>query len=474
MQRKIILGLAIYTLVVAAVGGWLADAIRDSTDDVARIIQLHRTDLLREDFLTRLRQAQAELRTGDRARARAAAAVVAQLTGQGEGMHGCFGCHHSAASHALLDQLQAKAEDYRQALAGVAADGAGTAELARAEEAGEALSAQVLQVVDVTSARVEAHTLGALQEIARTKYVVYALVVVAPLLTALLGVVVLRGLATPLEALVEATRRLRSGDLDHRVEGLRDEFAELSTSFNEMARSIQEQMRALERTSQLAVVGELAAGLVHEIKNPLAGIKAATQVLAQEAGLSAEDRDVLRKVAREVDGLETLLKGFLAFARPLKPQFAEVDLNAFVRTVVAFWVKSHALQAHRKVRIDLALGAVPAAHADPMQLQQILLNLLLNAADAMPGGGAVEVRTAFDGARGRVSLEVADRGRGIGPQHEGQVFRPFFTTKAGGTGLGLAVSKRLAEQQGGTISFSANPGGGTVFRVHLPAAPAGA
>ena len=470
MKRKIILGLTAYTLVLMAIGGYLAITIRTSTDDVARVIGLHRADLLREDFLIRLREAQADLRNGDPARARAAAAVVERLTGQGEGVDGCFGCHHSPASRALLERLQARAEDYRLALAGVAADGADATEVAGAEAAGEALSAQVLQVVDVTAARLEAHTLGALAEIARTKYVVYGLVVAAPLLSILLAFVVLRGLATPLDALVEATRRLRAGDLDHRVEGLRDEFAELSGSFNDMAHSLQEQMRVLERTSQLAMVGELAAGLVHEIKNPLAGIKAATQVLAQESSLSAEDRDVLRKVAREVDGLETLLKGFLAFARPLKPQVTELDVNAFVRTVVAFYLKSHALQAHGSVRIETALGAVPAAQADPMQLQQILLNLLLNAADATRGGGAVEVRTTFDADTGKVVLEVADDGRGISPQHAGEIFRPFFTTKAGGTGLGLAVSKRLAEQQGGAISFSGNPGGGTVFRVHLPSA----
>jgi len=474
MKRKIILGLTIYTLVLMAVGAWLATTIRTSTDDVSRVIRLHRVELLREDFLIRLRQAQADLRTGDPARARAAAAVVERLTGQGDGVDGCFGCHHSAASRALLEQLQARAEGYRLALAGLAADGAGRAEMAGAEAAGEALDAQVLQVVDVTSARLEAHTLDALSEIARTKYVVYGLVVAAPLLSILLAFVVLRGLASPLEALLQATRRLRAGDLDHRVEGLRDEFAELSLSFNEMAHSLQEQMRVLERTSQLVMVGELAAGLVHEIKNPLAGIKAATQVLAQEAGLSAEDRDVLRKVAREVDGLETLLKGFLAFARPLKPQPVELDLDAFLERATAFYRRSHGLRPGGTLRVVRAAGPLPTAQADPMQLQQILLNLLLNAADATPGGGAVEVRTAFDADAGRVVLEVADQGRGISPQHADQIFRPFFTTKAGGTGLGLAVSKRLAEQQGGTITFAGQPGGGTVFRVHLPVAPGAA
>jgi signal transduction histidine kinase len=471
MKRKLVIILVAHGLLLLLGGGYLAFTIRGATDDLSRTIRLHRTDLLREAFLVRLRAARADLRSGDPVRARAAAAAVEQLTGQG-GVDGCFGCHHSESARAMLEQLEARAAHSRRALAARPSAGAGPEEVAAAQQQGEALDAQVRKVMDVTAGRIEAHTLTAVDDIARTRWVAGALVVVAPLLSLLLALVAVRGLGQPLDALLEATRRLRAGQLDHRVEGLRDEFAELSTSFNEMARSLQAQMQALERTSQLAVVGELAAGLVHEIKNPLAGIKAATQVLAQEAGLSGEDREVLRKVAREVDGLETLLKGFLAFARPVKPKLAEVDVNAFVRTVVAFWLKSHARGGVGAVRVETALGLVPAARADAMQLQQILVNLLLNASEASPAGGTVEVRTAHAPATGEVVLEVADEGHGISAQHAGEIFRPFFTTKPGGNGLGLAVSSRLAVQQGARITFEARPGGGTVFRVHLPEAEA--
>jgi signal transduction histidine kinase len=150
-----------------------------------------------------------------------------------------------------------------------------------------------------------------------------------------------------------------------------------------------------------------------------------------------------------------------------------VDVNRFVEGVAAFYLKSHAVKPHCPVRIAKRLGELPPARVDPAQLQQILLNLLLNAVDAMPQGGDVEVRTAWDQRANEVHIEVADGGRGISPAHADQLFRPFFTTKPGGTGLGLAVSKRLAEQQGGTLRYLPNPGGGTIFRVQLPqAAPA--
>jgi two-component system sensor histidine kinase AtoS len=255
------------------------------------------------------------------------------------------------------------------------------------------------------------------------------------------------------------------------VAGLQDEFGELEASFNAMATSLKDQMLLIERTQQLVVVGELAAGLVHEIKNPLAGIKAAVQVLSREASVSDEDRAVLARVAREVVGLEGLLKGFLAFARPAKPLLTDVDVNAFVESTTAFYLRSHAEVPGRPLRIVKALRPVPAARADPMQLQQILLNLLLNAVDAMPEGGTVEVATRSEGAA-RVCVEIKDTGRGIRPEHADEVFKPFFTTKPGGTGLGLAVSKRLAEQHGGRLRFTANPGGGTTFCICLPMAPA--
>ncbi|HYG66804.1 MAG TPA: ATP-binding protein, partial [Anaeromyxobacteraceae bacterium] len=274
-----------------------------------------------------------------------------------------------------------------------------------------------------------------------------------------------------LDALVQATRRLKAGDLDHRVEGLRDEFAQLATSFNEMAGSLKEQMQLMQRTEQLVVVGELAAGLVHEIKNPLAGVKAAVQVLAREATLSDEDREVLRKVGCEVSGLEALLKSFLGFAKPARPRLDDVDVNALVESVVAFHARTHGERVRAPVHVRTNLGAVPRARLDPLQLQQVLLNLLLNAVEAKPGGATVDVRTGTGNA-GAIVIEVADDGRGIAPEHVDRVFRPFFTTKSGGTGLGLAVSKRLVEQQGGSITFRSESGHGTVFRVELPPAAA--
>jgi signal transduction histidine kinase len=229
-------------------------------------------------------------------------------------------------------------------------------------------------------------------------------------------------------------------------------------------------MLKMQRTEQMVIVGELAAGLAHEIKNPLAGIKVAMQVLAEEASLSDEDREVVRKVAQEVVRLESLMKNFLNFTRPAKPQLAELNINSLINTILAFYVKSRSISPDRPggIRIEKDLQPLPGTLADPMQLQQIVLNLVLNAVDAMPDGGTLGVRTSFEMGDDLIQIEISDTGKGISREHADQIFHPFFTTKPKGTGLGLAISRQLIEQHGGSITAAGKPSGGTVFKIQLP------
>jgi signal transduction histidine kinase len=254
------------------------------------------------------------------------------------------------------------------------------------------------------------------------------------------------------------------------VVGLKDEFDELAASFNEMAASLKDQMLKMQRTEQMVIVGELAAGLAHEIKNPLAGIKVAMQVLSEEAGLSEEDRGVVKKVGQEVVRLEALMRDFLNFAKPAKPQRVELNVNSLINTVLAFYVKSRPASPDRPnpVRIEKDFQPLPEIKADAMQLQQIFLNLILNAIDAMQSGGTLCVRTFHEKETDLIRIEFSDTGKGIGKEHVDKIFQPFFTTKPKGTGLGLAISKQLVEQNGGTISVDGNSAGGTVFRIRLP------
>jgi signal transduction histidine kinase len=165
------------------------------------------------------------------------------------------------------------------------------------------------------------------------------------------------------------------------------------------------------------------------------------------------------------------MKSLLNFARPPKPQFMTVDMNKILDTTIAFSLTypSFSSDNSKAIRIEKDFGDhLPATMADPVQLQQVFLNLLLNAGEAMPDGGKVMVKTSHNPLANSIQIEMADSGKGVDEEVMEKIFNPFFTTKPRGTGLGLAITKQLMEQHGGDIRVSNNPGSGTTFRIVLP------
>ena len=464
MRRKILVALLGQTVLLIAGGIYIAWKIDAASRDVLEVLSLHQVGRLRQQFLAELEalQSGAALHGSDAPQGgRSSPPTVSR----------CFGCHHAEDATRRLRAIEARQARYEQALTEASSARGPAAERAKAEafRLGQELVAEVQGTVDRSDELLQRHTRDALRSIARTHRLVFGLLVLGPLLSALLGFVWTSSFTRPLEALIRATRRLAAGDLGHRVEPAPDELGALGTAFNDMASALQENVRHLQRTEQLAVAGEMAAGLVHEIKNPLAGIKAAAQVLISEGRLTSQDELVLRRVEREVVGLEGLLRSFLEFARPPRPQLADVDLNAVVEAATSLHLRAEGARPGR-AEVTKVLGALPPVHADASLLQHVVVNVLLNALEVSPDGAAVEIRTSFDAGACAVAIEVADRGPGIAPEQARRVFEPFYSTKPHGTGLGLAVSKRLVEQHDGTLTFAPRPGGGTVFRIQLPAA----
>jgi two-component system sensor histidine kinase AtoS len=223
------------------------------------------------------------------------------------------------------------------------------------------------------------------------------------------------------------------------------------------------------------VVGEMAAGLAHEIKNPLAGIKVSIEVLTSELQLEPEDSEIFQRIIDEINRIETLLKNLLSYAMPPAPQFTQIDVNRIIEfaiKTVVFSLKSPAQQTKshklKDIRFIKALSdRLPRIAADPSQLQQVILNLFLNAIQAIPETGEVSVETFADSA-GFIRIVVSDTGKGIDEKDLGNMFLPFFTTKPKGTGLGLPICKRLIEQQNGSIDVAHNATGGLTFTISLP------
>ncbi len=477
MRKRIIIGLGLHAIIFIAGGLYILQIIEGATARLDNLIQLHQVEIMREHYLNQIRRVQADLTLRGTQHARQFDTVVSQIRNMQMFIDTCFGCHHAPPVLERIADLKRRTGFYQDHLSRVLTIRANEERLAKEQDAafrlGEDLIDRVGEMIAIAGSRLETATQQTMMEIENTKYILYLLVGIGPLLSTWLGFVVISSLSSPGPGLVDATKKFEDGDLDYRVVGLKDEFGEVARSINEMAASLKKQMLEMQHTEQMVVLGELAAGLAHEIKNPLAGIKVAMHVLAEENYLSEEDRDVVRRVGQEVTRLESLMKHFLDFARPRKPQFDAIDVNALVNTTLAFYTTGKSRSANRASGIEIAkdLGSIPSTMADPMQLKQVILNLVINAVDAMPGGGTLSVKTSYDEGPGLITIEVADTGVGVDPKDADKIFQPFFTSKPKGTGLGLAICRQLIEQHEGSITLGRNADRGARFIVSLPLRP---
>ena len=301
-----------------------------------------------------------------------------------------------------------------------------------------------------------------------------------PALFLLIGVtayLLRREVIRPLHGLVAAMKRVRAGELTATADsGRPDELGVAARGFDTTVRALREAQVEVEsfyrermlQADRFATVGEMATGLAHEIKNPLAGLSGALELLVEDLRGTAEQREVVLEMQHQVARLTAIMQSLLDFARPPQALLRPVDLNGTLENVL-FLVQQQRRSAPIEIRAELAAG-LPFTLADPAQLEQVFLNLCLNAMQAIPGGGRLTVRSRAT-ATG-VSVEVEDNGPGIAPEIRATVFRPFFTTKRNGSGLGLAISARIVAEHGGHIDFQCPERGGTVFFVHLRAAVA--
>jgi signal transduction histidine kinase len=218
----------------------------------------------------------------------------------------------------------------------------------------------------------------------------------------------------------------------------------------------------LREATAMARLGEMAAVIAHEVKNPLAAVRGAIQVLGTRLPASTSDAAIVKEIIARLDGLNDLIQDLLVFARPPKPKFAATDLNSLLGSIASLLKRDPAFGS-LEVSID---AAVPPIAADANLLDIVFQNLLINAAQAMQGKGTITVRA--DAAEGSHRVLVKDHGPGIPAEIRAELFRPFKTTKARGTGLGMATAKRLVELHGGRIHVVCPPEGGTEITVQLP------
>jgi len=319
------------------------------------------------------------------------------------------------------------------------------------------------------------------------RYIIIAtcvLVVILVVASTLLSRLLARRISQPITELAYATERVAKGDLDYRVRvAARDEVASLVAGFNKMTEELQENKRNLIRAERIAAWRDVARRIAHEIKNPLTPIEIAIYRIKKrmEAGVAPEasegscagrDRQVIEEsldsILKEVGALKTIAQEFSSFARLPEPKFERLDVNDIIKSVLELYSSSS-----QNIKVETSLGGLPPAEADKDQIRSVVANLVKNAIEAMPSGGRLSVATMLappDAAGGSyVRIEVADTGPGIPEEIRDRIFDPYFTTKAGGTGVGLALAYRILADHQAKISFKTGEGG-TTFMVDLPSA----
>lgn len=253
---------------------------------------------------------------------------------------------------------------------------------------------------------------------------------------------------------------LSDGEREHR-----DSLQRTARDLADAHEKLQQNFEGMKRAERLFALGQLSAGLAHEIRNPLASISGAAGVMNRYPDSHEKRTECLAIVEKECQRLNRLLTNFIDFARPRAPQFDSVDANEVIDAVVA--LASHAI-GRQPIIVRKILSAEPASlECDAEQLQQVLLNLTINAIQASPGGGEVQLEARLLD-RSRLVIEVRDQGVGVQPDHIDRLFDPFFTTKESGSGLGLPVAHEIVRQMGGALEARRNHGPGMTFSIVLP------
>lgn len=245
------------------------------------------------------------------------------------------------------------------------------------------------------------------------------------------------------------------------------QLAAASEELSSAYRRLQDTFEQLRRADRLAALGELSAGIAHEIRNPLASVKGSVAILETEIPAGHPKHEFIQIIREEADRLNRIVSEFLKFARPPRPRVEEVSLNQLLESTLLL------LQQERdraRVSLTTALAPdLPVLRLDPDQIRQVLLNILINGIQAMPDGGPLHVSTRWDGDRRTAVVIVEDGGPGVPGNDLEHIFDPFYSTKAEGSGLGLSISHQLVELHGGEITAENREGGGLRMRINLPA-----
>jgi len=331
--------------------------------------------------------------------------------------------------------------------------------------------ANSLKEMDTMISKIEIHS------------IILAVITIASL-SFVLGFLFLRVINVPIKKLTETMKKAEEGDLNVRVNiKSRDEMGSLGENLNIMIEKLnvakeeaeQYHQELIQRADRMASIGELASGIAHEIRNPLAGIQGAIQILAEDFPKEDPRKQVSDEIQKQIYKLERLVKDLLNFAKPVTRNYLPTDINQLAEKVLSFFMTQRGKSADFRIEKNF-VPSLPKAMIDPSSMEQAFLNIILNAQKAMPKGGTFTVSTLAlpqrkDDGKEVQELQIVFEDTGVGIQRENlaKIFNPFFSTRSDGTGLGLSITKNIVEQHGGKIDVKSQVNVGTKFIITLPA-----
>lgn len=338
----------------------------------------------------------------------------------------------------------------------------------RLREIGDEVTDDVASINQYYRSQENRRTAAAAEAGVFAAYVVGATAVVALVQFVALAFFLQRWLVRPIVMLNDAARSISGGNLDTRITlKSKDEWGQLSSAINDMTSSLKTSQQRLRTHERFAALGEIAAYSAHNIRNPLAGIRAAAQNLSDDPALTDSDvKQSMHDIINTIDRIDMWLKRLLEFARPLELEYSLTDINGLAEETLRL---SERPFVDKKVRIQRRLQPdLPRILVDPVLIEQALAAVVTNAFEAVDDRGSIVIETSRDDNSQHISIKLTDNGRGV-PEHiQPRLFRAFMSSKDGGTGLGLAQAKKIIDMHGGRISLESSPGKGTMVSIYLP------
>ena len=285
-------------------------------------------------------------------------------------------------------------------------------------------------------------------------------------LVAIIGGIIASNITAPVKQLVNVTQKIATGDLSaEALVNTRDEIGILANSFNQMTRELKISRDKLIQSEKLAAVGQIAAGVAHEIRNPLTSMKMIVQLLKRRSQDDENSKKQIQVVLDEINRLEIIINGLLDFARPMQLSLKPVNVADIIDDVLNIMIAD---LSHRKIELEKNIEEnLRKVMLDADRMKQVFMNLILNSMQAMPDGGKLIIKCYNDENNKKVLVEIRDTGLGMSKETLNNAFEPFFSTKAGGIGLGLSNVKKIIEQHGGSIHLESKEGEGSSVITEL-------